>query len=143
MEELEKTKYEVSDELLNELRDQFKLWATFLNTGVGLLSFTLAIACLGTKMPWFNALLSMIVVMLIRVQGTHYFPQKVRELRKAAKTDNKAKILYKGLESEFLNTRTLFMKYPIFLIGYLFLCFVIFSPLLVKAVPFLALYVGK
>ncbi len=143
MDEIEKKTYEITDELLEELREQFKLWATFLNTGIGLLSFTFAIACLGTKTPWLNALLSMIVIMLIRVQGTHYFPQKIRELRKAAKVDNKAKILYKGLESEFLNTKVLLTKYPIFLIGYIFLCFVIFSPLLIKAIPSLALYVGS
>lgn len=142
MEEIESHTYEISNKLLEDLREQFKLWAIFLNTGIGLLSFTLAIACLGTNAPWFNASLSMAVVVLVRVQGIHYFPKKISELRKAAKTDKKAKVLYKGLESEFLNIKFLLTKCPIFLIGYVFLCFVIFSPLLIKIIPSLVLYVG-
>lgn len=135
--------YIITDELLDEIRDQFKLWATFLNTGVGLMSFTLAIACLGTNTPWINALLSMLIIILIRVQGKHYFPSKVEDLRRRAKEDNKAKVLLKGLESEFLSFKTLVTGYPIFLIGFIFLSLVMISPLLVEAIPALGDYLGS
>ena len=135
-------KYTITDEFLDEIREQFKLWATFLNTGIGLLSFTLAIACLGTNIPWVNALLSMLIIVCIRVQGKHYFPSKVKDLRKRAKEDEKAKVLLKGLESEFLSFKTLITGYPIFLIGFLFLFLVIFSPFLVNIIPTLGGYFG-
>ncbi|MDP5208858.1 hypothetical protein [Microbulbifer sp. 2205BS26-8] len=135
-------KYTITNEFLDEVREQFKLWATFLNTGVGLLSFTLAIACLGTNIPWVNALLSMLIIICFRVQGKHYFPSKVKYLRQRAKEDERAKILLKGLESEFLGFRTLIIGYPIFFIGFFFLFLVIFSPLLVNIIPALGRYFG-
>ncbi len=134
--------YVISDELLAEIQEQFKLWATFLNTGIGLLSFTLAVASLGTNVPWFNAFLSMIVILIIRKQGAHYFPAKVRELRKLAKTDEKAKVLLKGLESEYLSFKTLLLGYPVLLIGLIFLLLVIMSPAITKHLPSLGGYFG-
>ncbi|WP_315982998.1 hypothetical protein [Aliamphritea spongicola] len=88
--------YIITDELLEEIREQFKLWATFLNTGVGLLSFTLAIACLGTGSPGINASISMLVIVLVRSQGKSYFPSKVQDLRQRAKEDKKQRSYLKG-----------------------------------------------
>ncbi len=134
--------YTITNDFLEEIRNQFKVWASFLNTGIGLLSFTLAIASLGTNIPWVNATLSVIVVVFIRQQGKHYFPEKVKELRERAKTDAKAKVLLKGLESEFLNFKTLVMGYPIFLVGFVSLMLVALSPLIIKLIPSLAFYFG-
>lgn len=135
-------KYTITDEFLEDIRDQFKVWASFLNTGIGLLSFTLAIASLGTNIPWVNATLSLIVIVCIRQQGKHYFPVKVKELRERAKNDAKAKVLLKGLESEFLSFKTLIMGYPIFIVGFVFLTLVALSPLIISLVPSLAFYFG-
>lgn len=134
--------YIITDEFLSEIREQFKLWAHFLNTSIGLMSFTLAIACLGTNVPWFNALLSMLIIICIRIQGTSYFPSKVKSLRQRAKEDEKAKVLLKGLESEFLSNKAMITTCPIFLIGFVFLSLVMFSPIFVSIIPALEYYFG-
>ena len=142
MEQNENIEYVISDELIAELREQFRVWAAFLNSGIGLMSFTLAIASLGTATPWFNALLSMILVLMIRVMGRKFFPSKIDDLRKKAKNNDKARVLLNGLQSEFLSFKALLKGYPVFLFGYLFLCFVIFSPFIGKYITVVKNYVG-
>lgn len=134
--------YQIDNGLVTEVREQFRLWALFLNNGIGLFSFTLGLASLGTDIPWLSALFSTVVIFLIRWQGKHYFPPKVKELREDAKKNDKAKILLKGLESEFLSFKTLFIEYPVFIFGLSFLLIILMSPLIVKAFPVLGGYFG-
>ena len=81
----------ISDEYLEELHRGFEKWAQFLNMGFGLVAFTLSLACLGTKMPAVNAWLSIVVLIFIRYKGSHFVPTEILDLRKRAKTDEKAK----------------------------------------------------
>jgi hypothetical protein len=127
---------------MNELREQFKKWADFLNMSFGLLSFTLALTCLGTQTPVLNAWFSLVVVTFIRYKGSHIFPAEIIRLRKAAKQDQNARIVLNGLSKEFLSVKALVIGYPVFLIGYLLLCIIAISPMLLPVVPALGTYVG-
>ena len=130
----------ITDEYLDDLRQQFKRWADFLNTAIGVFSFSLALACLGTKSPVFNAWLSLLVVTLMRYKGSHIFPAEIVRLRKAAKTDTKAKVALDGLSSEFMSIRTIITDTPVFLIGALLLMLIAASPFL--NLSFLQTYIG-
>ena len=133
----------IDDEYINELREQFKKWADFLNMGFGFVSFTLALTCLGTKTPSLNAWLSLVVVAFIRYKGSHIFPAEVIRLRKAAKADQNARIVLNGLNKEFLSAKAMIIGYPVFLLGYLLLCLIAVSPWVVPVMPVLGAYVGS
>jgi hypothetical protein len=132
----------VNSEYLSGLREQFQRWADFLNTAFGLLSFTLALACLGTKAPALNAWLSLVVVSFVRYKGRSLFPAEILRLRQLAKSDAAARVVLTGLSKEFLSVKALIISYPVFLIGYVLLTLVAFSPALKVAAPWLAVYVG-
>lgn len=132
----------VNDEYLSELREQFEKWADFLNITFGLVSFTLALTCLGTRTPALNAWLSIVVVGFIRYKGNHIFPAEIGRLRKAAKDDQSARVVLNGLSNEFLSLKTAVTKYPVFIIGYLLLTIIAASPWLTPVLPFLQQYIG-
>jgi hypothetical protein len=131
----------VNEEYLNELREQFKKWADFLNIGFGLLSFTLALACLGTKTPVVNAWLSLVVVSYIRYKGSNIFPGEILRLREEAKADQSSRVVLNGLSKEFLSVKALVTGYPIFLLGFVLLALIAASPLLSRSLPLLNAYV--
>ncbi|MBF4218218.1 hypothetical protein C5616_23950, partial [Vibrio anguillarum] len=54
--------YTIDEEYLERVEKQFKKWAMFLNNAIGILAFTLALACLGTNVPWLNACFSVLIV---------------------------------------------------------------------------------
>lgn len=118
---------EITDEYLEKLRQQFSQWKTFLNMGTGFVSFTLALACLGTHTPALNATFSMAVVVCIRIYGAGLFPEEITRLRQQAKQDLKAKIVLNGILKEFMGVRSLVLGYSIFLMGYLLLAFIMVS----------------
>lgn len=132
----------VNDEYINELREQFRKWADFLNMGFGLVSFSLALACLGTKTPVFNAWLCLAVMAFIRYKGSHIFPTEIIRLRKAAKGDQNSRVVLHGLSKEFLGITAMIKDYPVFLVGYLLLAVIATSPWLLPVLPFLRAYVG-
>ena len=126
--------YKIDDDLINEVRDQFRIWALFLNNGIGLLAFTFGLACLGTTTPWISGSFSLIMITLIRWQGKRYFPSRINKLRREAKTNRKAKILLNGLESKFLGIKSLFLEYPIFLFGFFFLSVITFGSFITSSI---------
>ncbi|WP_196361091.1 hypothetical protein, partial [Vibrio anguillarum] len=114
-------KYTIDEEYLERVEKQFKKWAMFLNNAIGILAFTLALACLGTNVPWLNACFSVLIVGYVWFQGKNNFPEEIDKLRKEAKDDKQAKLVVKALVSEHLNWKTMFTKYPVYLLGYVFL----------------------
>ena len=135
-------KIELTNEYIEQVSEQFKLWANFLNTGIGLLSFTLAIACMGTESPTINAVLSLIVIFLVRISGSQYFPHEIQQLRAKAKSDEKAKIILLGLEQKYFGFKTNFTMYPMFVFGLLFLIAVSLSTSISKILPWWGTYIG-
>lgn len=132
----------ITDEYLSEVRERFEKWANFLNMSFGLVTFGFALACLGTKTPVINAWLSIAVLAFIRYKGNHFFPAEITRLRKLSKVDEKARILLKGLENEFLSFKVAVISYPVFLLGYFLLTAIAFSPFLSNLIPGLGTYVG-
>lgn len=135
-------KLELTNEYIEQVSEQFKLWANFLNTGIGLLSFTLAIACMGTESPTINAVLSLIVIFFVRISGSQYFPHEIQQLRAKAKSDEKAKIILLGLEQKYFGFKTNFTMYPMFVFGLFFLIAVSMSTSIAKILPWWGTYVG-
>ena len=133
---------EISEENMERLESEFEVWANFLNTGLGLLAFTLALASLGTNSPSINAGLSFIVVFLVRIQGSRHFPAEFQRVKQLAKTDRRYKIWLDGLDKEYFGFKTNFTRYPLFLFGFLFLFCVMLTASIGKLFPFWALYVG-
>jgi hypothetical protein len=132
----------ITDEYTSEISAQFKMWVYFLNMGIGLVSFTLALACLGTKSPAFNAMLSLFVVVFVRYQGNHIFPAEIVRLREAAKLDQNARIVLNGLNAELLSFKAAVTGAPIFIIGYFLLFIIACSPWLTPILPILNSYIG-
>lgn len=132
----------VNDEYIKEVREQFKKWSDFLNMGFGFISFSLALACLGTKTPALNACFSLLVVSFIRYKGSHIFPSEILRLRKLAKVDKSARIVLDGLQKEFMSLKSVIFNYPIFLLGYFILALIASSPILIPILPWLQIYVG-
>jgi hypothetical protein len=135
-------KFEFSDEDKTEMDAQFSIWASFLNTAVGLLSFTLGIACLGTNSPSINAWLCLFVVILIRIDGARFIPSNIKVLRERAKTDPKTKIFVTGLEQHYLGWNAMFTKFSLFIFGFLFLMLIALSFPITMVFPLWAEYVG-
>jgi hypothetical protein len=141
------TDIKIDDHYVAELGRQFARWKIFLNGGIGLVAFSLALSCLGTKTPVLNAWLSMAVLVCIRIYGKDQFPAEVTRLRKEAKHDPKAAIVLHGVLHRFMGMKTLILGYTVLLIGYLLLVFVMFSWAIAYRFPSLApivhAYVGS
>lgn len=95
----------ITDDYLTDVRERFEKWADFLNMGFGLVAFTFALACLGTKTPVVNAWFCIAVLTFVRYKGRHLFPAEIVRLRKLAKVDEKSRVVLRGLESEFLGMK--------------------------------------
>lgn len=133
----------ITDDYLTDVRERFEKWPDFLNMGFGLVALTFALACLGTKTPVVNAWFCIAVLTFVRYKGRHLFPAEIVRLRKLAKVDEKSRVLLRGLESEFLGMKAAVTAYPVFLLGYVLLGVIAFSPVLSKVIPALDAYVGS
>ena len=125
---------------LNAIIDELEQWFMFLNTVIGMLSFTLALACLGTNIPAINAFFSFIIVILAVEQEKRYILSKTRKLREAAKDNETADTILKGLERKYLSVPKLIFKSPMYLIGFGLLLCVMISPWLFNGHPLLIEY---
>ena len=136
------TKFELTDKYIKRVDSQFKLWASFLNNGIGLLAFSLALASLGTKAPVVNSWLSIAVIILVRFQGSRFFPEEIQNLKKQAKLDPKSKVILDGFDKRYFGFKTNFTQYPLFLFGFIFLFLVAFSHQISAVIPSWGSYVG-
>lgn len=111
---------EITQETIAEIETEYAKWAEFLNVGVGLLSFSLGISCLGTTRTDVTAFLSLLFMLLFMVYGQKHFPRKLRELRKASLVGIDELLLH-GIERKYFGIKSLFKHFPIFIVGWLFL----------------------
>ena len=119
-----------------EVHTQLEPWASFLNGDlIGILLFTLAIACLGTNAPGINAAISLAFILLIWYQGRKNFPRVMEEIEKRAETDENAKFLLKVLTGDIFRNRETFRRYPVFAFGFFFLFAVIILSFISFLVP--------
>ena len=111
---------EITQKTIEEIESDYAKWAEFLNVGIGLLSFSLGISCLGTTRTDVTACLSLLFMLLFMVYGQKHFPRKLNELRKAS-VAGLDEILLLGIERKYFGIRSLFKNFPIFLAGWFFL----------------------
>ena len=110
----------ITPRTIEEIESEYAKWAEFTNVGVGLLSFSLGISCLGTPRPDITGFLSLLFIFLFMAYGQKHFPSKIRELRKAelAEIDQ---LTLAGIERKFFSVRSLPRFFPVFSAGWLFL----------------------
>lgn len=111
---------QISSETLAEIEEEFAKWAEFLNVGVGLLSFSLAISCLGTPKPYLSSFTSLIFLFVFMAYSQKRFPRKILELRKAD-LDGLDEVAFLGIERKYFSLKSIIKNCPVFLTGYLFL----------------------
>ncbi|HEY3432470.1 MAG TPA: hypothetical protein VGK09_07970 [Rhodocyclaceae bacterium] len=111
---------EITQETIEEIENEYAKWAEFLNVGVGLLSFSLGISCIGTPRPDITADLSLFFMLLFMMYGQKHFPKRLRELRRASLV-GVDEILLLGIERKYFGIRGLCRNFPVFLAGWLFL----------------------
>jgi hypothetical protein len=123
---------------LNEraIKAGFKRWSEFLNNAIGLVSFSLALGCLGTHRPATNAFLSFLFVMSIRIAGKDIYPASMRRLQQAAKKRPELKTDVLIQQKKHMPYIRMFNANLPFLFGYVFLFLVMFSHLIYLNVPF-------
>jgi hypothetical protein len=111
---------QISKETLSEIEEEFAKWSEFLNMGVGLFSFSLAISCLGTPKPFLSSLTSLIFLFLFMKYSQKHFPKKILDLRKAELV-GVDEVAFLGIESKYFSIMSLIKNCPVYLAGYLFL----------------------
>jgi len=111
---------QITDKTIEEIETDYAKWAEFLNVGVGLVSFSLGISCLGTPRPDISGFISLTFMLMFMVYGQKHFPHRLRELRKASLVGID-EILLVGIEHKYFGIGSLFKSFPVFLLGWLFL----------------------
>lgn len=105
---------------IEEIEIEYAKWAEFLNVGVGLLSFSLGISCLGTPHPDITSFLSLIFMFMFMLYGKKHFPRKIRELRKT-ELIGMDELTLLGIERKYFGFRSVLHNFPVFLGGWFFL----------------------
>lgn len=114
-------------ENIQELETQIREWEFFLNSTIGILGFTFALACLGTNSPSLNGFLSLVFLSCVYKLGLKHFPPMLKELRnRSERRDAQEDIFYLGSMKRYFSLKRAILNNPLFVSGYLFLAFVIF-----------------
>jgi len=135
------TKINQIDKSVKQMESEFKEWEFFLNNGIGILAFSFALGSLGTNSPSVNAFISFLFLSLIYLFGRNKFSKVYKDLRNKKDKTIVEKVMHEGAKKIFLSGKALLLRYPIFLMGYLFLAFVIFSNSLVQQCPIFKAYI--
>lgn len=92
-----------------EVMQEAKKHNEFLNSAIGLLTFTLGLTCLGFDHPQRAALVCLGVIIPVYVQAWSHFPQTIKTLREIAKETNDAHAIkvVRYLEGKYLGIRSL------------------------------------
>jgi len=114
---------EITESTLKEIEAEYSKWGEYLNGGVGLLSFSFGLSCLGTPRPDITGFISLLFVLIFLIYGQKHFPQKLKELRKK-KLSGIDELTLLGFEKKYFGFTALFKNFPIYLIGWSFLGFV-------------------
>ncbi|WP_299599705.1 hypothetical protein [uncultured Microbulbifer sp.] len=107
----------IDEAVLADIDADFAKWAEFLNAGIGILSFSFALSCLGTDHPGITAFVSLIFLLMFSLYGNSRFPKKLRELRKA-KLPELDSLTLDGIENRYFGLRATFKRFYIYLFGW-------------------------
>jgi hypothetical protein len=107
--------------LFNE--EEFKLEAKkqseFLNSVIGIVSFTLALTCMGFDKPDNAAILCLGIIIPLLIQSANHYPVTLKAIRDLEKTEDDPHIteVRKYLEGKYLGYKALFTTNIIFIYG--------------------------
>jgi len=96
----------------------------FLNLGAGLLSFSLAWTCLGTKKPSFAAFVCIIFIAAMISHGYRHYPSVLLKLKDKNSLEEKEKQLLIRLHNKHFGVKGLLINFGMFYLGFLSLCVV-------------------
>ncbi|KGD64047.1 hypothetical protein Y5S_02587 [Alcanivorax nanhaiticus] len=117
----------------DEIRLEADKHSEFLNTALGLLTFTLALTCLSFDHPQRAAIICLGVVIPVYIQAWKHFPKSITALRELVKDtdDEHAKQLLRYLEGKYLGFRSMLTKNVLLWYGLIFYFLVLldFPPL--------------
>lgn len=102
----------------------------FLNSAIGLLTFTLGLTCLGFDHPQRAALVCLGVIIPVFIQAWGYFPETIKTLRELVKETNDphAVRVLKYLEKKYIGIRSLVTKNILYWYGLGFYLVVLLEP---------------
>ncbi len=105
------------NEFVAEMEEQFPIWFEKLNLVVGLGSLGFAFVAFKSEhselVGWFLFVIMVGVILSIR----HYFPKKLKLLRKKKEKTLLEKVVLKGVESEFLGVSKFFVDGFVYWVG--------------------------
>lgn len=105
---------------VHQLESEMERWREHLNLTVGILTYTVGLACLGLRMPSLYAGISFIFISLIGISGAKYFPPMVRALRDKQRTTEED-IVYRGIMSKYFGLFPALKTVPVFFFSWIFL----------------------
>ncbi|MCD9494252.1 hypothetical protein GLP14_02025 [Photobacterium carnosum] len=108
--------------MVNKNDGTLRSWLQHLNSIIGMLLFTMFLACLGTDTPGINAFISLVLVSIFN-EG---FKRKHSNLKRQLS-------LYKKINK--ISDVKLFFSNPLFTIGYILLCLLFFSHVMLYFFP--------
>jgi hypothetical protein len=102
----------------------------FLNIGLGLVAFTLALGCIGTPSPEKSAWLCFPVIVGLAFWAVRHFPPTIIALRKLEKEtgDSQVSEVRKRLEKKYIGIKALITKNFLYWFGLAFFLGVLGSP---------------
>jgi hypothetical protein len=111
---------EITEDTLKEIEAEYSKWGEYLNGGIGLLSFSFGLSCLGTPRPDLTGFLSLAFVLILALYGKERFPKKLKELRKK-ELYGIDELALLGFEKKYFGFMALVKNFPVYLIGWSFL----------------------
>lgn len=110
----------ISEDELIEIEAEYSKWGEYLNGGIGLLSFSFGLACLGTPRPDITGFLSLAFILLFAAYGKERFPKRIKELRKR-QLSGVDELTLLGFEKKYFGFRALFRNFTVYVAGWSFL----------------------
>ncbi|MFC4258557.1 hypothetical protein ACFOZ5_05840 [Marinobacter lacisalsi] len=111
---------EINEDTLNKIEAEYSKWGEYLNGGLGLLSFSFGLSCLGTPRPDITGSISLVFIIIFSIYGKEHFPEKLKELRKKELSGVDELTLLR-IEKRYFGISALFRNFPVYLIGWTFL----------------------
>lgn len=104
-----------------KIRGEVSQWQDFLNTFVGVISFSIAIAIAGLKAKFLWSCLSVVFLMCLVFPQMKKWPPTILALKKKKQRTDRETILYKGLMDEFFCFKAIVLNFSAYWFGVLML----------------------
>jgi len=113
--------YQDPKKFIEYIEQKISLWNRKLNEVIGVTSFGIGLACLGTKYPEVFGWLGIFFILVLQYSIRSFFPKEIKYLRNKKNKNSFEEVILKGIESHFFGLRKSFKEAPLFWIGFYFL----------------------